>query len=169
MNLNDFIRDIPDFPKPGILFKDLMPLFANYDALKEAAGLIAAASGNGITRVAGIESRGFIVGTAVALELGVGFSAIRKPGKLPGDIIREEYTLEYGTDALEMHRDALNSNDRILLVDDLLATGGTMAAAATLVEKTGASVGKIACIVELAFLEGRKKLSGYDVQSLIVY
>ena len=168
MNLSDIIRDIPDFPKPGIIFKDITPLLKNPRALSDTVKLLAkSAGGIDITSVVGIESRGFIFGAAVAYELGVGFVPIRKPGKLPAETISESYQLEYGTDTIEMHADALKKGDRVLLIDDLLATGGTMKAAVNLVEKTGARVSRIACVIELGFLKGREKLAGYNVTSLI--
>lgn len=170
MDLKSFIRDIPDFPKSGIIFKDITPLLKNPEALRETVSLLCGTvEGAGITAVAGIESRGFIFGTAVAHELGVGFVPIRKPGKLPAETISESYALEYGTDAIEMHRDALVPGDRVFLVDDLLATGGTMQAAAKLVERAGANVSKIAFVIELGFLKGREKIADYDVTSLMIF
>ena len=170
MDLNEFIRDVPDFPKPGIIFKDITPLLNNPQALTYAVKSISKSVENlEIDHVVGIESRGFIFGTAVAVELGVGFVPVRKPGKLPCEILSESYSLEYGTDSIEIHKDAFGEGDRILIVDDLLATGGTMKAAVSLVEKTGATVSKIAFVIELAFLKGRKKLEGYDVISLLTY
>ena len=168
MELNEYIRDVPDFPKPGIVFKDITPLLENAVALDETVNrLCQTADGLGITRVVGIESRGFIFGTAVAVKLGVGFIPVRKPGKLPCETLSETYSLEYGTDTIEMHKNALAKSDRVLLVDDLLATGGTMSAAVRLVEHTGARVMHIAFVIELAFLKGRGKLAGYDCTSLI--
>ena len=170
MNLSEFIRDVPDFPKPGIIFKDITPLLKNPLSLAEAVNqLCKAANGLGITHVAGIESRGFIFGSAVAMNLGVGFIPVRKPGKLPGETISESYALEYGIDTIEMHRDSLQDGDRVLLVDDLLATGGTMSAAVRLVEKAGATVSRIVFVIELSFLKGREKLTGYNITSLITY
>ena len=170
MNLQDHIRDIPDFPKPGIIFKDITTLLKNPEALCESVRLLAeTVSKDDITSVIGIESRGFIFGTAVACQLGKGFIPIRKPGKLPAETISESYELEYGTDTIEMHTDALDSSDRVLLIDDLLATGGTMAAAVKLVEKTGAEVIRIAFVIELGFLKGREKLPGCELTSLITY
>ncbi|MFC1538823.1 adenine phosphoribosyltransferase [Candidatus Latescibacterota bacterium] len=170
MNLKSYIRDIVDFPKKGIVFKDITPLLHNPEALKTAVKLLAdSVIGKDITQVVGIESRGFIFGAAVAVELGVGFIPIRKPGKLPAETLSESYTLEYGTDTIEMHRDALTANDRVLIVDDLLATGGTVQAAVKLVEQTGAEVTKITFVIELEFLNGREKIRGYDVLSLIKY
>jgi len=170
MDLSRILRTIPDFPKPGINFIDITPLLKDYNAFRETVSLlIATVADRGITAVAGIESRGFIFGGAVALELGVGFIPIRKPGKLPAATFSQSYDLEYGTDTIEIHTDALGPGDRVLIVDDLLATGGTMQAAAKLVEQTGASVEKIAFVVELGFLNGREKLTGYDVTSLVTF
>ena len=170
MNLRNYIRDIPDFPKPGILFKDITPLLKDPQALNEAVRLLAeTAHGLGVTSVVGIESRGFIFGAAVACKLGVGFVPIRKPGKLPAETVSESYELEYGADTIEMHADALAAGERVLLIDDLLATGGTMKAAVRLVEKSGARVAKIAFVIELLFLDGRRQLTGYDVVSLITF
>ena len=170
MDLRSAVREIPDFPKPGILFYDITTLLQNPQALSETIDkLVEAAKGLDITSVVGIESRGFIFGAAVAKELGVGFVPIRKPGKLPAVTISESYELEYGTDTVEIHADALTESDRVLLIDDLLATGGTMKAAANLVKKTGAEVSRIAFVIELGFLQGRDKLDGYDVISLISY
>ena len=170
MNLSDFIRDIPDFPKPGIVFKDITPLLKNPQSLAETVNqLCTLAKDSGITHVVGIESRGFIFGSAVAVELGAGFIPVRKPGKLPAKTLSETYSLEYGTDTIEIHSDALKEGDRVLLVDDLLATGGTMNAAVRLVEKTGAIVSRIMFVIELSFLKGREKLTGYEITSLIIY
>ncbi len=170
MQLETFIRDVPDFPKPGIVFKDITPLLGNPEAFAAAVdGICASVEGLGITHVAGIESRGFIFGAAAAYKLGAGFVPIRKPGKLPCLIHSEEYALEYGTDCIEMHRDALGKGDRVLLVDDLLATGGTMSAAAKLVRLTGATVAHITFVVELSFLKGRMKLEGYSPTALVTF
>ena len=170
MDLTQYIREIADFPKPGIMFKDLTPLFGDAGALAETVARMSdAAAKLGITHVAGIESRGFILGGAIALRLGVGFIPIRKPGKLPAETISESYDLEYGSDRVEMHKDALKSGDRVLIVDDLLATGGTMGAAVKLVEKSGATVAGIVFAVELGFLGGRKQINGYNVTSLLIY
>lgn len=170
MDLKSIIRDVVDFPKPGIVFKDITPLLNNPQALKKTVDLLArAAEGLEITKVAGIESRGFIFGAAAAIELGVGFVPIRKPGKLPAETISESYSLEYGTDTIEMHKDALESGDKVLLIDDLLATGGTIQAATKLVEKAGAEVSKIAFVIELGFLKGRERIQGYDITSLITF
>ncbi len=170
MDLKSIIRDVPDFPKPGIIFKDITPLLKNPKALEETVSLLCkSAEGLKITSVAGIESRGFIFGAAAAIELGVGFVPIRKPGKLPAETISESYLLEYGTDIVEMHKDALASGERVFLIDDLLATGGTVQAATKLVEKTGAEVSKIAFVIELGFLNGREKIQGYNITSLITF
>lgn len=170
MDLNKWIRDVPDFPRQGIIFKDITPLLGNTQAFAETVKLISkAAKDLEITHVAGIESRGFIFGAAVAVDLGVGFVPVRKPGKLPCETLRESYSLEYGTDSIEIHKDSLIAGDRVLLVDDLLATGGTMGAAVKLVEKTGATVVRIVFVIELAFLNGREKLSSYDITSLLTY
>ena len=170
MDLKSIIRDVPDFPKPGIIFKDITPLLKNPEALEETVSLLCkSAEELEITSVAGIESRGFIFGAAAAIELGVGFVPIRKPGKLPGETISESYLLEYGTDIVEMHKDALESGERVFLIDDLLATGGTVQAATKLIEKTGAEVSKIAFVIELEFLNGREKIQGYNITSLITF
>ncbi len=170
MELKSLIRSVPDFPKKGIMFRDITTL------LKDATGfeqtleqLYNLAKNKGITKVVGIESRGFVLGAALAYKLGVGFVLIRKPGKLPAETFEESYELEYGTDKIEIHKDALSSQDSVLLHDDLLATGGTMDAACRLVERLGAKVAQISFIIELTFLKGRDKLSKYDVQSLISY
>jgi adenine phosphoribosyltransferase len=164
------IRDIPDFPKPGIVFKDITPLLLDPDALDDAVARLAEwARPLDVDLVAAAEARGFILGGAVARELGVGFVPARKPGKLPHQTIAAEYILEYGVDALEMHADALADGARVLLHDDLLATGGTARALAELVEGTGAVIAGCAFLVELAFLGGRERLAGYDVHSLVSY
>ena len=170
MNLKSWIRDIPDFPKKGILFRDITPLLKNPAALKKSVSLLTErASGWTPDVVAGIESRGFLFGTGVALELGAGFVPVRKPGKLPYDTLRVEYDLEYGTDALEMHADAVKPGEKVVLVDDLLATGGTMEAACKLVEKLGAVVAGCLFVVELTGLKGRERLAGREVESLVQY
>ena len=168
--LRQLIRDIPDFPKEGIIFKDITPLLGDPEGLKTSGDLLAEPYRTaGITAVAGMESRGFIFGVPVAERLGVGFVPIRKPGKLPYETVREEYALEYGTDALEMHKDAVGPGDKVLVVDDLLATGGTAEATVRLIRGLGAEVISVAFVIELGFLEGRKKLADVDVSSLIVY
>jgi adenine phosphoribosyltransferase len=169
-DLASHIRDIPDFPKPGILFKDITPLLLDAEALDQAVARLADwARPLNVDLVAAAEARGFILGGALARELGVGFVPARKPGKLPYDTISAEYILEYGVDALEMHADALGNGARVLLHDDLLATGGTAAALAELIEATGAQIAGCAFLVELAFLGGRERLAGYDVHSLLSY
>jgi adenine phosphoribosyltransferase len=169
-DLARFIRDIPDFPKPGILFRDITPLLGNPEALAAALEAMAAPyRGGGVHAVAGIESRGFIFGTGLARLLGVGFVPIRKPGKLPAEKVREEYQLEYGTDAVEIHRDAVSPGARVLVVDDLLATGGTMAASCSLVERIGGVVAGTSFLVELTFLKGRDRLKGRPIHAVIQY
>ena len=164
------IRDIPDFPKPGILFRDLTPLMGDGVALREAVDLLAeAAVRHRPELIVAIESRGFIFGAPVAASLGVGFVPVRKPGKLPHKTRRRSYDLEYGTDALEMHADAVVSGTRVVIVDDLLATGGTAAATADLVRAQGGVVVGLAVVVELSLLEGRKRLDTVPVDSLIQY
>jgi adenine phosphoribosyltransferase len=169
MNIKDHIRSIPDFPKPGILFYDISTLLAHAEAWKEAVGQLAeAVRSHKPDLLVGIESRGFLVAAPLALTLGLGFVMIRKRGKLPGDIITHNYDLEYGTDTIEIQADALDKGKRVVLVDDLLATGGTMAAAITLLEQVGAVVPAAACIIELTFLEGRKKIP-VPVEALLTY
>jgi adenine phosphoribosyltransferase len=164
------IRDIPDFPKPGILYKDITPLLLDGDALRQAVGELADwARPRGVDYVVAAEARGFILGAALAVELGAGFVPARKPGKLPAQTISAEYILEYGVDALELHSDALAHGARVLVHDDLLATGGTARALAELVSGTGAEVVGCAFLVELGFLGGRERLGGYDVHALISY
>ena len=165
-----FIRDVPDFPKKGIVFKDITPLLGAADAMKIACDLMTEPFRRaGITKVVGLESRGFIFGTPAAERLGVGFVPIRKPGKLPWKKERMSYSLEYGEDTIEIHADAVGPRDKVLIVDDLLATGGTAAAAAALVEKLGAKVLGITFLIELDFLRGRDKLKSHRVESLIHY
>ena len=169
--LKPFIRDVPDFPKPGIVFKDITPLLLSPEALARSIELLAEPFRDaGVTRVAAIEARGFIFGSCVARALGAGFVPIRKPRKLPWTTHSHEYALEYGTDTLEIHRDALTSADRVLLVDDLLATGGTLGAAIELVGLLGARLVGIATVIELEFLGGRQKLSTQaPIHTLIQY
>jgi len=164
------IRKIPDHPKPGILFYDLMPLFASPQGLSACIDEIAGwARPRDVDIVLGAEARGFIVGGAVANALGVGFAAARKPGKLPFETLRQDYELEYGTDALEIHVDTITPGTRVLVHDDLLATGGTAKAKCQMVEALGGVVAGIAFVVELTFLPGRSRLEGYDVLSLVQY
>ena len=167
-DLRRLIRDVADFPKPGIVFKDITPLLADPAGLAWAVELLTQPfRGKHIDVVAGAESRGFIFGTAVARELSAGFVPIRKPGKLPAATQRNEYALEYGTDALEIHSDAITPDQRVLIVDDLLATGGTLAACCQLVSDLGGSVVGVAVLIELVELCGRKKLEEYPVFSVI--
>jgi len=164
------IRDVPDFPRPGIMFKDITPVLQHPAAMIESTHRLAeVAKELRPDVIIGIESRGFIFGVPVAMELGVPFSMARKLGKLPYDRISEEYALEYGTNTIEMHVDAVNPGQRAFIVDDLLATGGTAAAAARLVERLNGSVAGFGFLVELSFLGGREKLLGYDVKALIEY
>jgi adenine phosphoribosyltransferase len=169
--LAGLIRDVPDFPKPGIVFKDFTPLLADPGALALAVELMANPyRGQGIDLVIGAESRGFIFGTAIAQALSAGFVPIRKPGKLPGPVIGADYALEYGTDRLEIHADALDGGRRVLLVDDLMATGGTMEATCRLVEQTDAVIAGITVLIELGFLQGRSKLKPYgELHAVIRY
>jgi len=168
--LVDAIRSIPDFPKQGIVFRDITTLLKDAEALRYAVDqLHSRYEASRIDKVVCIESRGFILGSALAVSLGAGFVPIRKKGKLPAEVIREEYALEYGTDIIEMHLDALKPGERILLHDDLLATGGTMCAAVKLVEKLQAHIVGISFLIELSFLHGRKHLHEYDVFSLVQY
>ena len=170
MDLKRFVRDVPDFPKPGILFKDITPLLRDAAALRGSVEQLAARlKGQKVDAVAGIESRGFLFAATLALQLGLGLIPLRKPNKLPHRKVRESYALEYGTDALEMHEDAIRKGDRIALVDDLLATGGTMGAACKLVERCGASVVACLFVIELAALKGRERLGGREVESLLIY
>ena len=164
------IRNIPDFPEPGIQFKDITPLVKKPAILRLAVHqLIHPFMGDDITAVAGMESRGFIFGSLAAWELGVGFVPLRKPGKLPYDVQSISYRLEYGSAELEIHTDALNQNDKVLLVDDLIATGGTASASCELIEQLGAKIMACAFVIELDSLKGREKLSKYEVHSLIHY
>jgi adenine phosphoribosyltransferase len=168
MNLEAFIRDVVDFPKEGIVFKDITPMLADPAALKDAVAQLAAPYRDmHVDVVVGMESRGFIFGPAVACELGAGFVPTRKPGKLPADTISETYELEYGTDTLEIHADAIKPGQKVLMVDDLIATGGTMKAACELVKKLGGEIVGAAFVVELSFLNGRDKLPGINVMSLM--
>jgi adenine phosphoribosyltransferase len=164
------IRDVPDFPKPGILFKDITPLLLSPVRFRRAVELMASPfRGSGVTRVVSIESRGFLLGAPIALALDAGLVPIRKPGKLPAARGRVEYALEYGTDALEMHRDAVGTGDRVLIVDDVLATGGTAEAAAKLVRAHGAQVVGFTFLIELDFLKGRERLRDERIEALLHY
>ena len=170
MDLRGHIRDIPDYPKPGIVFKDITPLFLDPEALDQAITRLAAWAGDlEVDYVVAAEARGFILGGAVASRIGAGFVPARKPGKLPRETASVEYALEYGIDALEVHSDAFADGSRVLVHDDLLATGGTAEACCRLVESAGAEVAGCAFVVELAFLEGRRTLSRYDVHALVGY
>ena len=168
--LKKHIRNIPDFPKQGILFRDITTLLKNKTAFKKAInGLAQTANGKKIDYVVAVESRGFIFGAALAYKLGAGFIPVRKKGKLPAETISATYALEYGTDSLEMHKDALKANSKILIVDDLLATGGTVAAVCQMTEQVKAKIAGIVFLIELCDLKGRDKLKGYPVYSLIQY
>ena len=164
------IRDVPDFPEPGIVFKDITPVLADPLAFSTIIDLIVVHFGRGnVDKVVGIEARGFILGAPVAYHFGAGVIPVRKKGKLPYETIEEEYALEYGTATLEIHTDAVTPGERVLVVDDVLATGGTAAATASLVERIGGKVCGIATLIELDFLHGRDKVSGYDLFTLIHY
>lgn len=166
--LKKIIRDVPDFPKPGIMFKDITPLLKDPKAFSSITQLFYDRFQNAsVDKIVGIESRGFIFGSALSLQLGKGFVPVRKAGKLPWTKISEEYVLEYGKDKLEMHADALSPGDRVLVMDDLLATGGTAEAVCKMVEKQGAQIISLAFVVELDFLKGREKLKKWEVCSLI--
>lgn len=170
MELKELIRSVPDFPKKGIMFRDITTLLKDEKGLSEALEkLYNLAENKKITKVVGVESRGFILGGALAVKLGAGFVPVRKPGKLPSETISETYVLEYGTDKIEIHKDAIQPGDIVLLHDDLLATGGTMEAACKLVEKLGAKVEQISFLIELSFLKGRDKLKGYEIHALVDY
>jgi adenine phosphoribosyltransferase len=164
------IRDVPDFPEPGVVFKDITPVLADPLAFSTIIDLIVVHFGRGnVDKVVGIEARGFLLAAPVAYHFGAGFVPVRKKGKLPHETIGEEYVLEYGTATLEIHKDAVRPGERVLVVDDVLATGGTARAAATLVERIGGTVCGIACLIELEFLHGREKVEGYDLHTLIRY
>ena len=168
--LKDHIRDIPDFPRPGVVFKDITPLLADVDAFRFAVDAIADHyAGNEVHKVVGVEARGFIIAAPVAYRFGAGFVPVRKAGKLPWDIEREEYELEYGTDLLEIHRDGVHPGENVLIIDDVLATGGTASATVQLAERLGATVLGLGFVIELAFLHGRDKLEGRDFVSLLTY
>ncbi len=168
--LKALIRDVPDFPQEGIVFKDITPLLADENAFSSVIDLIVVNYGRGnIDKVVGIEARGFIIASPVAYHFGAGFVPVRKKGKLPSATESEEYSLEYGTNTLEVHKDSIRPGERVLIVDDVLATGGTATATARLVERLGGKVVGIACLIELEFLGGRKALGSYDFFSLIPY
>jgi adenine phosphoribosyltransferase len=169
-HLKDKIRHVPDFPKPGILFYDITTLLADPAGFRETIdALVSPFQGQGVDRVVGIESRGFILASAVADRLGAGFVPIRKPGKLPSTTLGESYALEYGTDSLEIHDDALGAGHRVLIVDDVLATGGTARAAANLVQRLGSTLHAAAFLIELDFLKGRDRLADVRVTSVLHY
>jgi adenine phosphoribosyltransferase len=164
------VRDVPDYPQPGIVFKDITPLLADPAAFSRAIDVLVARFGRGtIDKVVGIEARGFIIAAPVAFHCGAGFVPLRKAGKLPADTLTQTYELEYGTETLETHADAFEPGDRVLIVDDVLATGGTARAACQLVERTGADVAGLGFVIELAFLKGRDKIAGYDTCALLAY
>jgi adenine phosphoribosyltransferase len=170
VDLTSFVRDVPDWPRPGVTFKDITPLLGDAGALHAAIeGVTAAFAGVPVDKVLGIEARGFIFAAPVALALGAGFVPVRKAGKLPWHVEAEHYDLEYGTDRLEIHRDAVASGERVLIVDDVLATGGTAAATAALAGRLGGTVVGLGFVLELEFLSGRSKLAGHDVASLVSY
>lgn len=170
LDLKETIRSIKDFPKPGIVFRDITTLLKNPEALKTATDVfLKFTEGKNITKIAGIESRGFIFGGLLAEKMNIGFIPIRKPGKLPAETEKETYSLEYGTDSIEIHKDAIIPGDIVLLHDDLLATGGTAKAACNLIEKLGGKIAQISFLIELSFLNGREKLANYDIRSIITY
>jgi adenine phosphoribosyltransferase len=170
MELKNFIRDIPDFPKPGILFKDITPLLKDPEAFRSVIDLwVSRYEKMGLNAVVAMESRGFIFAAPLAVRLGIPFVPVRKPGKLPYQTIRETYELEYGTDSLEIHSDALAKGDKVLVLDDVLATGGTAAAVTRLVERVGGKVEEASFLMELTFLKGRDKLKSIPVHSIIQY
>jgi adenine phosphoribosyltransferase len=168
--LKEYVRDVPDYPKPGIVFKDITPLLGDGAAFaRSVRDLAAPFSDRTVDKVLGIEARGFAFAAPVACARSAGFVPVRKAGKLPWEIEREEYELEYGTDLLEVHRDAFVPGEKVLIVDDVLATGGTASAVVRLVERLGADVVGLAFVIELAFLHGRNKLSGHDVHVVTAY
>lgn len=168
--LAQHIRDVPDFPKPGVVFKDITPLLADVDAFRFTIDALADRfAGVAVDRVIGIEARGFIPAAPIAYRIGASFIPVRKAGKLPWQVIREEYSLEYGNDRLEIHRDAIRPGERVLIVDDVLATGGTAAAVVRLVEALGGVVAGISFILELGWLNGRSRFEGYQLESLLYF
>ena len=168
--LQSFIRNVPDFPKKGIMFRDITTLLKHKDAFHSAIdAFYDHYRSKKIDKVVSVESRGFIFGSVLAYKFGAGFVPVRKPQKLPAEKIQEEYQLEYGTDALEIHMDAISKGEKVIVIDDLLATGGTIFAAARLVEKLGGEIVGMAFLIELSFLHGREKLKGYDIFSIINY
>ena len=170
MDLKKLIRDVPDFPEQGILFKDITPLLQDPQALRRAVQDMASPyAATDVEVVASVESRGFIFGPLLAQELDAGFVPIRKPGKLPAETISQSYELEYGSDTIEVHADAVRPGQRVLMVDDLLATGGTMDAACQLIQRLGAEIVGVAMLIELCFLDGREKLASHQVHSVIKF
>jgi adenine phosphoribosyltransferase len=170
MDLKQFIAIVPDYPKPGITFKDITPLMNDGEAYKYATDqIVEYAKDKQIDLIVGPEARGFIIGCPVSYALGIGFAPVRKEGKLPRDTVKVSYGLEYGSDVLTIHKDAIQPGQRVLITDDLLATGGTIDATIQLVEQLGGLVAGIAFLVELTYLEGRKKLEGYDIMTLMNY
>jgi adenine phosphoribosyltransferase len=170
MDLKKSIRTIPDWPKPGIMFRDITSLIENPEAFNYCIEKLKEQyQDKEITKVAGIESRGFIFGAALARELKLPLVLIRKKGKLPGETVAQEYSLEYGTDEIEVHKSSINAGDNILVVDDLIATGGTVCAACKLVEKLGGKVSSVAFVIDLPELKGKEKLAGYDIFSLVEF
>ncbi len=167
MNLMELVRDVPDHPSPGIVFKDLTPLLADPAGFRQAIDSIAAGRAGTVDAVIGIEARGFLLAAPIAYLLGAGVVPIRKPGKLPGPVHERDYELEYGRSTLQVHRDGLEPGARVLVIDDVLATGGTAAAAVHLVERCGATVAGVAVLLELSFLNGRAALPGLDVQAVL--
>jgi len=166
--IRSLIRDVPDFPKQGVMFKDITPVLADPGAFDVALDLILAPfAGAGITKVAGIEARGFMFAAPIACRLGAGFIPIRKPGKLPREVVEQEYVLEYGTDRLQVHADAVHAGERVLVVDDVLATGGTAAASVELLRRVGAEVVGVAVLLELVLLGGRAKLDGIPFHAVV--
>ena len=165
-----YIRDIPNFPKPGIVFRDITTLLKDKEAYHQVVDTFCNAyQDSGVDLVVGIEARGFLLASVLAYKLGVGVIPVRKPGKLPAETLRMEYDLEYGTDALEIHRDAISEGQRVIIIDDLLATGGTVAATCKMVEQLGAEIIGVAFLIELDFLNGREKLTDYELLSLVHY
>lgn len=170
LKAEQLVRDVPDFPQPGIMFKDITPILQDPDATQEMIGIMSDHCRSlKPDLIVGIESRGFVFGMPIAIQIGVGFAPVRKLGKLPGEKITEEYALEYGTNTVEIHTDAVRPGQRVIIVDDLLATGGTAAASARLVERLGGVVLGFIFLIELGFLQGRKNLLGYDTFALIEY
>jgi len=170
MDLRDYIRDVPDFPEPGIVFKDITPLLGDVQAFDYTISqLVEKYKNSDFDAIVPVESRGFLFGAPLARELGKAIVPVRKPGKLPAETHSTDYELEYGTNTMEIHVDGVEKGQKVLIMDDLLATGGTLAATARLVEMAGGTVAEIGVIIELAFLDGRKNLSGYDIYSIITY